>query len=158
MRPCLACAIGPYRLDASSPCEMRVHVCRCPLVLSIHFYTFLYTYLSLYNTVMSIYTILSSTLCRTQSSTPSLHSVYVYSVYTQSSCVYTCVYNMCRVAVQRWSGKLACLYIFRFSQANVMSYFPQKVGKCQTKCHKMFRRGVAAQVANVKKNQKCLPS
>ena len=99
MRPCLACAIGPYRLDASSPCEMRVHVCRCPLVLSIHFYTCLFTYLSLYNTVMSIYTILSSTVCRTQSSTPSLHSVYVYSVYTQSSCVYTCVYNMCRVAV-----------------------------------------------------------
>ena len=60
-----------------------------------------YTYLSLYNTVMSLYTILSSTVCRTQSSTPSLHCVYVYSVYTQSSCVYTCVYNMCtcRVAV-----------------------------------------------------------
>ena len=44
-------------------------------MLSIHFYTFLYTYLSLYNTVMSIYTILSSTVCRTQSSTPSLHCV-----------------------------------------------------------------------------------
>ena len=65
--------------------------------------------------------------------------------------------HMCH-QVQRWSGKLACLYIFRFSQANVMSYFPQKVGKCQTKCHKTFLRGVAAQVVNVLKIHQCLPS
>ena len=40
-------------------------------------------------------------------------------------------------------------YIFRCFQANVMSYFSQKVGKCQTKCHKIFLRGVATQGANV---------